>query len=244
MFGVGVLALRIHKHLAQIKNTFSTDLLTYQAMLSALQSSNLPNCIPNSLKSSLTSLLKSQPESRLTTDTFLQSEYFSDILIRTLRYLDSILEKDMEGRIEFLKRLPQALSLFDRGTIERRILPPLLLQLKDLNLALFVLPTIMEIAKQKETTISLFESQILPPIIKILPLENPPQLTFVFLQSLNLLISRCSAANQRDYIIPLVLRALDSKQLQIAQQALKELSGMLMPNLSSFSIRYLHSSKV
>ncbi len=54
---------------------------------------------------------------RWSVDDFLGAEYFKDVLIRTLRYLDSILEKDLEGRIEFLKRLPQALSLFDAKTV-------------------------------------------------------------------------------------------------------------------------------
>ncbi len=33
---------------------------------------------------------------RMTVDDFLQAEFFRDVLIRTLRYLDSILEKDIE----------------------------------------------------------------------------------------------------------------------------------------------------
>lgn len=199
-----------------------------------LPSTNMTSGVPASLQDSLRLLVKSNSQERLSIESFLQAEYFRDILIRTLRYLDSILEKDIEGRIEFLKRLPQALSLFDRLTVERRVLPPLLLQLQDVSLALFVLPSVLEIAKQKETTTALFESQILPSLIKLLPLENPPQLTFVFLKSLELLATRCSAAAQRDYIIPMILRAMDSKTPAIAQQALKELSDVNVVNKLEF----------
>ena len=58
----------------------------------------------------------------------------------------------IQGRIEFLKRLPQALSLFTATVVRQRILPPLLLQLRDLSLAVFALPTVLEIAKNAATT--------------------------------------------------------------------------------------------
>ncbi len=49
-------------------------------------------------------------------------------------------------RIEFLKRLPQALHLFDQKSVRHRLLPPLILQLQDESLAIFALPTVLKIA--------------------------------------------------------------------------------------------------
>jgi hypothetical protein len=73
--------------------------------ISTLPSRDLGTGMPPSLTEALPRLVLTDTSpagaaamgnNRMTVDDFLQAEFFRDVLIRTLRYLDSILEKDIE----------------------------------------------------------------------------------------------------------------------------------------------------
>jgi hypothetical protein len=126
-----------------------------------------------------------------------------------------------QGRIEFLKRLPQALSLFDAKTVRQRVLPPLLLQVKDTQLAVFALPSVLDICRGLSA--GDFERLVMPELKRLLglcisdsraaaderdrqerqpergqdrPAPVPPQLSYVLLRSMDILLAKAPSAFQ------------------------------------------------
>jgi hypothetical protein len=75
--------------------------------VSSLSNRDLTQHMPASLAAPLQRLLfcSQAPDAstlgsgRMSVDDFLQSEFFRDVLIRTLRYLDTILDKDLDVRL-------------------------------------------------------------------------------------------------------------------------------------------------
>jgi SCY1-like protein 2 len=256
-FSLGLLAWRLHLFIAkQQLPPPMLELQPYHIFINSLTNRNYsaPG-MPQSLVEALPRLLFCAPgassllsSGRWSIEEFLDAEYFRDVLIRTLRYLDTILEKDLEGRVEFLKRLPQALSLFDAKTVRQRVLPPLLLQLKDVQLSVFALPSILDICRQSLTPGD-FERLVVPELRQLVALciadtsggkdgkegpassqPVPPQLSYVLLRGLDILFSKSSSAFQRDFIVPLISKCLEARQPQLRQQALKELSVVEIMN--------------
>lgn len=79
----------------------------------------------------------------------------------------------MGQRVEFLKRLPQALHMFDPKTAQKRVLPALLLQMRDENVTLFVLPSVLSIAKQLSDRD--FVAEVLPQLGREMDDSRPVQ---------------------------------------------------------------------
>ena len=65
------------------------------------------NKIPQSLIDGLTNALETNYVERCDLDTFLNCKYFCDMIVRVIRYLEKMLEKDEANKIKFLKRLPE-----------------------------------------------------------------------------------------------------------------------------------------
>ena len=158
---------------------------------------------PGPFLQTLRFLLQANVASRPDISAFLGSEYFRDMQSRTIRYLEKILEKDVHSRVQFLKKLPQVLSIFDCDTLLRHVLPPLTLQLKDEKLCIFALPAILELAvkvdsqKAHDAEVS---TSIMPVILPLISRRDAPQIPFVFLKHLDFLLKRTSNDERRDLV--------------------------------------------
>ncbi len=77
-----------------------------------------------------------------------------------------------------------------------------------------------------------FETQVQPDLVRLIGMSTseasaavPPQLAYVLLRGIDVLLSKGSPSFQRDHVVALLSKSLEARQPQLRQQALKELSG-------------------
>jgi SCY1-like protein 2 len=66
-------------------------------------------------------MLHPNPENRPTIRNILDSAFFKDILVRTLTYLSSIVEKTDESKSQFYKSLPTAIPQFSEKILVSKV---------------------------------------------------------------------------------------------------------------------------
>ncbi|KAL7266948.1 Protein kinase domain-containing protein ppk32 [Rhizina undulata] len=151
--GLLIVALYNHPHKSPIEAHHSTS--KYRQLLSSpsttpnsnnnfISSKPLPRPLLNSL---LPKLLTRRPAGRLTAREFQQSEYFDNILVSTLRFLDSLPAKTPSEKSSFMRGLPKVLPQFPRSVLEKKILPGLVEELRDGSMLALVLPNIFIIVE-------------------------------------------------------------------------------------------------
>ncbi|EFX01113.1 protein kinase [Grosmannia clavigera kw1407] len=87
-------------------------------------------------------LIARRPAQRMTAREFQTSEYFDNILVSTIRFLDAFPAKTHGEKTQFLRGLRKVLPSFPRSVVERKLLPALLDELKDRELAPAILHNI------------------------------------------------------------------------------------------------------
>jgi len=110
---------------------------------------------------------------------FLQIEYFTDIGVKTLNYLDKLFQWDNLQKSQFYKGLPQLLKRLPYRVVLHRVLPALYKELVNPPMIPFVLPSILQV--MEITEIDEFREHILPNLKPVLALEDPPQVSTCFL---------------------------------------------------------------
>ncbi|KAJ3192840.1 SCY1-like protein 2 [Irineochytrium annulatum] len=104
--------------------------------------------IPMSLRGPLRRLLAKDPHNRLSLAEFQQTEFFDNILISTINFLETLVEKPQVNKAQFLKGLVKMLPQFTIKLVVRKILPILLQELKDPFMTPFILPNVFWISEQ------------------------------------------------------------------------------------------------
>lgn len=105
----------------------------------------------------------------------LQIEYFADVSVKTLNYLDKLFQWDNLQKSQFYKGLPQLMKQLPHRVILHRVLPALYKELVNPSMIPFVLPSILQV--MEVTEVEEFREYILPNLKPILALEDPPQVS-------------------------------------------------------------------
>lgn len=107
----------------------------------------------------------------------LQIPFFDDVGIKTLTYLDSLLQWDNLQKSQFYKGLPEALSKLPQRVKVQRVLACLVHDLGQPAMVPFILPSLFDIAQ--ECTQKEFCTYILPHIKPLMRLMEPIQVRFL-----------------------------------------------------------------
>jgi SCY1-like protein 2 len=75
----------------------------------------------NHLAEVLRRLIVRQPSMRMTTIEFQSSKYFDNILVSTMKYLESFPEKTREEKSQFMKGLSRVLGQFPDRVLTRKV---------------------------------------------------------------------------------------------------------------------------
>ena len=76
---------------------------------------------------------------------FQQSRFFDNILVSTIRFLDSLPAKTGQEKSQFLRGLPRIISQFPKSVLEKKVLPALLEETKDRELLSLILQNTFKI---------------------------------------------------------------------------------------------------
>lgn len=113
------------------------------------------------------------PELRPDAIQFTKIVYFDDTLVKTLNYLESLMQMDNTQKMQFFKGLPQVLPKFPRRPQLQKVLPYLTAEFTTAQLIPFILPSIFIISET--ATDEEYIQIVFPPLIPVFAMTNPYQ---------------------------------------------------------------------
>ena len=170
MFSLGltVLALYNSPHVSPLKT--NQNLSTYKKIFSS--SSSVPSSSNNFLCSKplprglvsevLPRLITRRPGQRMNAREFQQSQFFDNILVSSIRFLDSLPAKTPLEKSQFMRGLPRILEQFPESVLEKKVLPALLDETKDKELLFLILQNVFKVIKILPSERRAFTEKVMP----------------------------------------------------------------------------------
>ncbi|GBO02730.1 SCY1-like protein 2, partial [Araneus ventricosus] len=228
MFSLGLLFYAVHnqgKSLLLNSGCSMTSIKNNYNQLKMFSPNALAN-LPQESREHVKMLLNCTAELR--PDAFQTSKLpmFEDVGVKTLQYLDSLYQWDNLQKSQFYRGLPQIIAKMPKRVNLHRIIPCLAKEYHTPEMVPFVLPNVLLVSE--DATKEEFQSLILPDIIPLFRLQEPVQITLIFMQKMELLLSKCPQAVIANHVLPMVYRALESDAQQI-----QELCLSIIPKFAS-----------
>uniref|UniRef100_T1JAW7 Protein kinase domain-containing protein n=1 Tax=Strigamia maritima TaxID=126957 RepID=T1JAW7_STRMM len=181
------------------------------------------NAIPSTLRDYEKMLLNVTPEVRPDAHQFTKIDFFEDVGAKTLQYLDSLFQWDNLQKSHFYKGLPTIINKMPKRVNLYRILPCLLKEFRNIEMVPFVLPNVLLIAE--DSTPKEFQRSILPDLKPIFKIEEPIQIMLIFLQKMDVLLTKTPPEDIRNHVLPLLYSALESNAQPIQELCLSIIPG-------------------
>merc|ERR1719203_444381 len=220
---------------------FSLGVLTYELMSNERQpllrgpprgfTQNIlrQGSVPPELFNVLQRILTPNATDRPNIAAFINSEFFMDVNVRAIRFLEQLNEKDETQRVTFLKGLPKLLTdqnspLCTQRVLRERVLPRLCSSLLFPSLVGVVVPIIIQtIKRDKVTDCAHFQAKLWPAIKPLFSAkEIPIEVVMLFLKELDLLVNLASNADQQAVLLPFLLRCLELQEPVILNEVLEK----------------------
>lgn len=93
---------------------------------------------------------------------FQESEYFDNILVSTIRFLDTFPAKTPGEKSQFLRGLIKVLPSFPKSVMEKKLLPSLLDEMKDKELISLILQNVFKIIELLPSAKRAFGEKVRP----------------------------------------------------------------------------------
>uniref|UniRef100_A0A803VJ54 SCY1-like protein 2 n=1 Tax=Ficedula albicollis TaxID=59894 RepID=A0A803VJ54_FICAL len=189
--------------------------------LSRLSSSTLQN-IPEEVREHVKLLLNVAPAVRPDADQMTKIPFFDDVGAMTLQYFDSLFQRDNLQKSQFFKGLPKVLPKLPKRVIIQRILPCLTSEFVNPDMVPFVLPNVLLIAEEctKEEYIKLILPDLGPVFKQQEPIQASNMILLIFLQKMDLLLTKTPPDEIKNSVLPMVYRALEAPSIQIQELCL------------------------
>lgn len=217
MFSLGLLIVALYNspHISPLQA--NSSITTYKRLFAS--SSTIPSAgnsflssrpLPKDLTTSvLPRLITRRPAQRMTAKEFQQSAYFDNILISTIRFLDSLPAKTPSEKSQFMRGLSRVLPSFPKSVLEKKVTPALLEEMKDKELLSLILQNVFKIIELLPSARRLFTEKVMPRLREIfLPQANakgPPERDpakeaglMVLLAHIKEITSNCSGKEFKD----------------------------------------------
>ena len=170
MFSLGLIVLSLYNspHTSPIEASYSVS--TYKRVFSspstiptANNNFSISQTLPKDIKSEvLPRLITRRPAQRYTAREFQQARYFDNVLVSTLRFLESLPAKTPNEKTQFMRGLPRILSQFPKSVLEKKVLPALLDEMKDHDLLSLILQNVFKTVELVANGRRAFTEKILP----------------------------------------------------------------------------------
>jgi SCY1-like protein 2 len=175
MFSLGLLIIALynspHTSPLQTNSSISTykRIFTSQSTIPSASNSFLSSRpIPRDLTTSvLPRLITRRPAQRMTAKEFQQSDYFDNILMSTIRFLDALPAKTPTEKAQFMRGLARVLPSFPKSVLDKKLLPALLEEMKDRELLSLILQNIFKIIGLLPSGRRPFTEKIMPRLKEI-----------------------------------------------------------------------------
>lgn len=217
MFSLGLLIVALYNspHASPLQTR--SNLNIYKKLLSSpsttpSQSNNFLSSrpIPKDLVSHvLPRLITRRPAERMNAREFQQSQYFDNVLVSTIRFLESFPAKTPNEKSQFMRGLQRVLPEFPVSVLERKILGALLEEMKDRELLSLILQNIFKILKRLPNSHRIFPEKVIPRLKEIFLTGGDKGATqerdarrdaglMVVLENMNIVAENCSGKEFKD----------------------------------------------
>ncbi|KAM4036662.1 SCY1-like protein 2 isoform 1-T1 [Anomaloglossus baeobatrachus] len=178
--------------------------------------------IPEEVQEHVKLLLNVTPAVRPDADQMTKIPFFDDVGAVTLQYFDSLFQRDNLQKSQFFKGLPKVLPKLPKRVVVQRILPALTSEFVNPDMVPFVLPNVLLIAE--ECTKEEYTKLILPDLGPVFRQQEPIQasnmILLIFLQKMDLLLTKTPPDEIKNSVLPMVYRALEAPSIQIQELCL------------------------
>lgn len=225
---------------------------TYKKAMSSPSSAPSPqnnygcsNKLPQELESTLPRVLARRPAGRMSAAEFQQSEYFDNILVNTMRFLDGLPAKTPLEKQQFMRGLSRVMPQFPVSVLEKKVLSVLLEELKDKELLSVILQNIFQIVKMVPNRKDVLSTKILPRLKEIFIAQAKPQERdtskeaglVVFLENVQIMSQTSSAQQFKEDVLPVVHAAMQSNTHSLVDAALGTLP-IILPVLDFSTVKH------
>ncbi|KAK5073780.1 Protein kinase domain-containing protein ppk32 [Lithohypha guttulata] len=193
------------------------------------------NKLPNELENTLVRVLAKRPSDRMTAVEFQQSEYFDNILVNTMRFLDGLPAKTSAEKQQFMRGLARVMPQFPVSVLEKKILSVLLEEMKDKDLLSVILQNIFQIVKMVPGRREVLSTNVLPKLKEVFTAQAKSQERdtskeaglMVFLEHIKIISDNTSAQQFKEDALPIVHVAMQSTIHSLVDAALGTLATIL-----------------
>ncbi|XP_058481774.1 SCY1-like protein 2 isoform X1 [Solea solea] len=215
IFNEGKPVFQVSKH--DIFKSFSRQLDQLSTMSPAVL-----NKIPEDVREHVKMLLSVTPNVRPDADQMTKMPFFDDVGAMTLQYFDSLFQRDNLQKSQFFKGLPKVLPKLPKRVVVYRILPALTSEFVNPDMVPFVLPNVLLIAEDctKEEYVRLILPDLTPVFKQQEPVQASNMILLIFLQKMDLLLTKTPEGDIKNSVLPMVYRALEAPSVQIQELCL------------------------
>jgi SCY1-like protein 2 len=249
MFSLGILIIALYNSPHKSPLDFNGSTSSYKRAFAS--SSSVPSKNNNFMSSQplpkevstgvLDRLITRRPAQRLDAREFQQAQYFDNILVSTIRFLDSLPAKTPNEKSQFMRGLPRILNQFPKSVMEKKILPALLEEMKDRELLTLILQNVFKIVQLLPTGKRAFTEKVIPKLRDTF-LSTSASTTkgaaperdslkeaglMVLLENMQIAAENSSGKEFKDDILPIINYALESPTHSLVDAALRTLSVVL-----------------
>ncbi|KAJ5281387.1 hypothetical protein N7478_006759 [Penicillium angulare] len=240
LFSLGLIIIALYNspHVSPIQS--HANVSTYKKLLSTpsttpSQNNNFlcSNPIPRDVLSHvLPRLITRRPAQRMNAREFQQSQYFDNVLVSTIRFLESLPTKNANEKSQFLRGLQRVLPDFPVSVLERKLLGALLDETKDRDLLPLILQNVFGILQRIPNGRRTFPEKVIPCLKEVFgtaPGKPASQERdskkdaglMIVLENMKLVAENCSGMEFKDDILPLIRLGLDSPTHSLVDASIK-----------------------
>ncbi|PRW61454.1 SCY1 2 [Chlorella sorokiniana] len=147
----------------------------------------------------------------------------SDVLLRALKFLDTLIQREPMQKAAFLRDLPTMCAQFDARVLRYKVLPPLLGELRDTQLQPTLLPIILTIVKDQPP--GEFADATLPALKPLLTSASGETL-LLLVQNAELLAKAMPPAAAAEVLPTLLVRAAQHGDVRAQEEMLRKVQAM------------------
>ncbi|KAJ3394132.1 SCY1-like protein 2 [Lobulomyces angularis] len=182
--------------------------------------------IPPPLANLIKLMLTTYPSKRISIFEIQNNSFFDNILVSSIKFLETFVEKTQVEKAQFLKGLVRVLPQFSERLVQRKILPGLLNELKDKVLSPFIIPNLFWICEKMNSDV--FIEKVLPSLKIVFKMTDPPQTIVLLLSRMDLFLKKVPSPELfRSDIMPLLYTGLEVPIPMVQEQALKAVNCVL-----------------
>lgn len=252
MFSLGLLIVALYNSPHQSPLETNMSISTYKRLFSSSsttpsQSNNFISStpLPRPVANLLPRLITRRPAQRISAREFQQAEYFDNILVSTIRFLESLPAKTPNEKSQFLRGLPRIINQFPKTVLEKKVLPALLDEMKDRELISLILQNVFKMIKIMPSGRRAFGEKVVPKLREVFlttsgadkkkdAAANQPERDsakeaglMVLLENMKVVAENTNGKEFKDDIWPIIQLSMESPTHSLVDASLGTLSVIL-----------------